>query len=178
MLAECTESFELDAAVLLWAPVYLLFVDGALQVLIEAGEVSERRVAHEAFVRRPIPRALCRPRRRDRSFVPSRPTDQPVGVRYKTVSVCPHNVAVELVAGYARRAGARLEVERECCSGDEQPVAAASRAHDVARFVCLGVKMLLEVVLILEGTAALGTVGVDLVVMFLEFRIAVKYLIA
>jgi hypothetical protein len=68
-------------------------------------------------------------------------------------------------------------VERECCNGDEQPVAAASRAHDVARFVCLGVKMLLEVVLILEGTAALGTVGVDLVVMFLEFRIAVKYLL-
>jgi hypothetical protein len=101
MLAQRAERFELDAAVLLWTPVYLLFVDGALQVLIEAGEVSERRVAHEAFVRRPIPRALCRPRRRDRSFVPSRPTDQPVGVRYKTVSVRPHNVAVELVAGHA-----------------------------------------------------------------------------
>jgi hypothetical protein len=50
MLAECTESFELDAAVLLWAPVYLLFVDRALQVLIEAGEGGECRVAHEAFV--------------------------------------------------------------------------------------------------------------------------------
>jgi hypothetical protein len=37
--------------------------------------------------------------------------------------------------------------------------------------------MLLEVVLILETPTALGTVGMDLVVMFLEFRMAVKYLL-
>jgi hypothetical protein len=82
MLAECTERFELDEAVLLRAPVYLLSVDGAFQVLIEAGEGGKHRVANEAFVRRHllIPRALCSPQCRARGFVPSRPTDQPVRV--------------------------------------------------------------------------------------------------
>jgi hypothetical protein len=135
VLAQRAERFELDAAILLRAPVYLLFVGGTLQVLIEAGEGGERAVAHKAFVRRPIERALCRPRCRARSFVPSRPTNQPVGVRYSTVSVRSHNAAIELFARHARRAGARLEAEHEGCNGDKRPNAAVCRAHDVARLV-------------------------------------------
>jgi hypothetical protein len=45
MLAESAERFELDTAVRLWAPVYLLVVERALQVLIEAGEGAEFVVA-------------------------------------------------------------------------------------------------------------------------------------
>jgi len=176
MLAECTERFELDEAVQLWAPVYLLFVDRAFQVLIEAREGGKHGVAYEAFVRvrLPIPGELCRPRRRARSFVPFGPTNQPVGVRYNAVSVRTHDPVVDLFARHARRALAMLKVEHECCNSNERPIAAASRAHDDARLVLLGVKMLLEVVLILETPAALGTVIVDLVVVCLEFRIAVK----
>ena len=45
MLAEGAEGFELVAAVRLWAPVYLLVVERAFQVVIEAGEGSECVVA-------------------------------------------------------------------------------------------------------------------------------------
>ena len=90
------------------------------------------------------------------------------------VSVRTHDQAVELLAHHARRAGTGLEVERECCNRDKCLIAAASRAHDVAQPVLLGVKMLLEVVLILETPAAPSAIVVDLVVMFLESRIAVK----
>jgi hypothetical protein len=65
-------------------------------------------------------------------------------------------------------------VEREGCNRDKRHIAAASRAHDIARLVQLRVKMLLEVVLTLESPIALGTLVVHLVVVFLEFRIAVK----
>ena len=176
MLAQRTERSKLAATVRLRAPVYLRLVGGALQVLIEAGEFGEKRVAHEAFERPRIviPRAVCRPRRGVRSFVPSRPTDQSVGVCYDMVSVRTHDQAVELLARHARRAGTGLEVERECCNRDKCLIAAASRAHDVAQPVLLGVKMLLEVVLILETPAAPSAIVVDLVVMFLESRIAVK----
>jgi len=41
MLEQCAERFEFDATVRLWAPVYLLVVERALQVLIEAVEGAE-----------------------------------------------------------------------------------------------------------------------------------------
>ena len=101
MLAQRAERFELDTAVRLWAPVYLRLVDGALQVLVEAGKGVKRSVAYEAFERRSIPRAVCRPRSRARSFVPSRPTDQPVGVRYDIPSVQTHDPVVNIFARHA-----------------------------------------------------------------------------
>ena len=57
---------------------------------------------------------------------------------------------------------------------DKRPIASAARARYEARLVQLGVQMLLEVVLILETSAALGAVVVHLVLMLQEFRIAVK----
>ena len=65
-------------------------------------------------------------------------------------------------------------MERETCNRDKGFIAAVSRAHDVSRLVLLRVKMLQEVVLILETPAALRTVVVNLVVVFLETRIVVK----
>lgn len=174
MLAECAERFELDTAVRLWAPVYLLLVDSALQVLIEAGECPEREVAYEALVPRPIPRSVRRPRLRRRGFVPSRPADEPVGVRDNAVSVRPHDSAVHIIACHARRAGSRLEVEHEGRNGYKRLVAAASGARDGARTVLLGVQVLLEVVLIEKTPAARGAEVVHLVVVFFEFRVAVK----
>lgn len=62
MLAQRAERDELDAAVRFGAPIYLLVVARALQMLIEAVECLERGVAQEALVLHPIPRALRRPR--------------------------------------------------------------------------------------------------------------------
>ena len=45
MLPEGAERFKLDAAVRLWAPVYLFVMESAFQVLIEAGEGAECFVA-------------------------------------------------------------------------------------------------------------------------------------
>ena len=67
-------------------------------------------------------------------------------------------------------------MECECRNRDEHPIAVASRAFDVARFMELGVKMLLEIVRILEAPAALGTVVVSLAVVFLQLRVTVEYL--
>ena len=67
-------------------------------------------------------------------------------------------------------------MECECCNRVEHLIAVASTAFDVARFMELGVKVLLEIVLILEAPAALGTVVVRLAVVFLEVRITIEYL--
>jgi hypothetical protein len=175
MLEQSAERAEIAAALHLWAPVYPLGVGRAYQVSIEVVELIERGVAQEALERRPIPRARRSPRwRTHRSLVPSRPTDQPRWVGDNTVSVELHDEAVELRACHARRAGARLEVERECSSGDKGSVAAIARARDIARPMLLRAQVLLEVVLILETPAALGAIVVHLVVMFLESRIAIE----
>src|SRR6266702_2082003 len=62
MLAQRAERLDLDGAVQLWAPVYLLVVDRAFQMLIEAVESLERGVAQEALERQPIPGARRGPR--------------------------------------------------------------------------------------------------------------------
>ena len=54
MLAQRTKCDELDAAVRFRALIYLLVVARALQVLIEAVECLERRVAQEALVLHPV----------------------------------------------------------------------------------------------------------------------------
>ena len=137
MLAQRAERAEISAAaVRVWAPVYPLGVDRAFQVLIEADERIERGVAQEALerLRLRIPRENRGPRwQTRRSLVPFRPTDQPRGVRDYAVSVHPHDEAVELRACHARRAGPRLEVKRECSSGDKRPIAAITRARENAR---------------------------------------------
>jgi len=179
MLAQRAERDELDAAVRFGALIYLLVVARALQVLIEAVKRLERGVAQEALVLHPIPRALRRPRRSThrRLVLARRPTEQPRGVRDVVLLVRPHDESVELLARHARPARARLKVERERRGRDKRLVALAAGAHDVARPVQLGVQVLLEAVLVLKNPLALGAVVVHLVVMFLEFRIAVKELV-
>ena len=63
MLAQRAERGELEMAVQVWTPVYLLAVGRADEVLIEAGELTECGVAQEALIGRPIPRELCGQRR-------------------------------------------------------------------------------------------------------------------
>ena len=60
MLAQRAERAEIVAAVQIWAPVYPVGVDRASEVLVEADELMEHGVAHEALVRllTGIPREL------------------------------------------------------------------------------------------------------------------------
>ena len=108
MLTQPAECDKLDAAIRFRAPVDLVLVARALQVQVEPRERRERAIAHEALVRRPIPRALRRPhaRRRGRLGPPKRPSEQPCRVRDVVVRIDANNEAVELFAGHARRAGA------------------------------------------------------------------------
>jgi len=72
MLAQPAKRGKLDSAIRLWASVNPIRVAWALQVLIEVDEGPKRRIAQEALVCHPIPRALRRPyRRRGRRLVPT-----------------------------------------------------------------------------------------------------------
>ena len=72
VLAQPAKRGKLDSAIRLWAPVNLVCVAGALQVLVKVGEGPKRRVAQEALVCHPIPRAVRRPyRRRGGRLVPT-----------------------------------------------------------------------------------------------------------
>ena len=57
MLTQPTERHKRSTAIRLWTLVDLLIVARAPQVLVEPRERFERRIAQEALVRRPIPRA-------------------------------------------------------------------------------------------------------------------------
>jgi len=50
MLTQPTERYKLGPAIHLWAPVYLVLVARALQVLVEPCESGERRVTQEALI--------------------------------------------------------------------------------------------------------------------------------
>jgi hypothetical protein len=102
VLAQSAQRDKLATAIRLGTPVNLALVARALQVLVEAGERPERGVAQETFERHPIPRAVRRPYcRRQRRIVPTRPTEQPRGIRDDVVSVRADDQAVELVARHA-----------------------------------------------------------------------------
>jgi len=85
-----------------------------------------------------------------------------------------HGEAVELLERHARPAGARLKVVRSRCRRDKRLVASAAGAHHGARPVQLGVQVVPEVAFALETPVTLGAVDVHLVVVLLEFRIAVE----
>ena len=176
MLAQRAKGDELDAAVRFGALIYLLIVARALKMLVKAIECLKRGVAQEALVLHSIIRALRRPRHRVHGwFVPARrPTEQPRGIRDVVVLVRPNDDAVEFLARHTRPAGAGLKVERESRGRDKALIAFTPRAHDGAWTVQLGVQVLLEAVLVLENPFALGAVVVHLMVVFLEFRIAVE----
>ena len=141
MLAQRAKRDELDAAIRFRTSIYLLVVARALQVLIQAVECLERRVAQEALVLQPVPRALRGPRgsAHRRLVLAWRPTNQPRGVRNEVILVRSHDEAVELLARHARPAGPGLKVERERCWGDKRLVAFAARAQYIARTVQFGV---------------------------------------
>ena len=72
MLAQPAKRGKLDSAIRLWASVNPVRVAWAPQMLIEMREGPIRRVAQEALVCHPIPRALRRPyRRRRRRLFPA-----------------------------------------------------------------------------------------------------------
>jgi hypothetical protein len=72
VLAQPAKRGKLESAIHLWASVNPVRVAWALQVLIEVHEGPNRRVAQEALVCRPIPRAFRRPYRRSgRRLVPT-----------------------------------------------------------------------------------------------------------
>ena len=178
MLTQPTERDKVGVTVRLWAPVYLVLVDRALQVLVEPGEIIKRPVAKEALVREPVPRAFRRPRHRGRGRLGAaeRAGEQTRRVRDVVVRVGANDELVELCARHAGRAGARLEVERERGMQDEGPVAAAAGAAYVGRSMQLRVEVLEEVALALEELHAVCAVGVHVAIVFLELCVGIEWL--
>ena len=170
VLTQPAERDKLGGAVRLWAPIYLVLVARALQVLIEPRERVERGVAQETLVRLAVPRALGRPRfhGHGRLVMAQRARKQAVGVRDVVVRVRADDEAVELLAGHAGRTGSRLEMEDERGGRDEGLGAAAAGAAQVGGPMQLRVEVVPEVVLVLEGPLAVRAVGVFLAVVFLE----------
>jgi len=114
---------------------YILSSWNAFQVLVEPHERIERPVAQETFIRVPVPRAVSRPLRceRGRLIAAHGPREQAVRIGDVVVRVGADNETVELLAGHAGRARARLEVEDERGVRDEGLVAAAAWAAHVSR---------------------------------------------
>jgi len=115
VLTQPAERDKLDPAVRLWAPIYPVFVERTFQVLLELHKRIERPVAQETFIRVPVPRAVSRPRRcgRGRLVAAHGPRKQAVRIGDVVVRVGADDETVELLAGHAGRARARLEVEDE-----------------------------------------------------------------
>lgn len=103
MLAQPTERRKLDTAIQLWASVYVLQVERALQVLIELIESPIRPMTQITLEPHPIPREIGRPHRHwGRGLVPTqRPGEQSRGVCDVVVGVCANDEAIELVARHA-----------------------------------------------------------------------------
>ncbi len=66
MLTQPTERYKLGPAIHLRAPVYLVLVPRALQVLVEPRKRGECRPTQEALIRGPVERELRRPRNRSK----------------------------------------------------------------------------------------------------------------
>ena len=135
MLTQPAERPKLDAAVQLWASIYLVLVGRTLQVLVQVHKLIERLVAQETLIRGPIPRAVGRPhhRGRGRLIAAHGPREQAVWVGDVVVRVGADDETVELLAGHAGRTCARLKVENERGVRDERFVAAAAGAAHVGR---------------------------------------------
>ena len=162
MLAQPTKRGKLDSAIRLWASVNLVRVAWALQVQIEVPEGPKRRVAQEALVCHPIPRALRRPYCRGGwRFVPTRgPHEQSRGIRDVIIRVSADDHAIELFACHARGASACLEVECEGGRGDKGSVTTAAGTAQVGWLVGPGIKVLTEIALALKMTIAFPAVMV------------------
>jgi len=178
VLTQPAERDKLGAAVRLWAPVYSVLVDRALQVLVEPGERIKLPVAKEALVCEPIPRALRRPchRGRGRLGAAERAGEQARRVRDVVIRVSADDELVELFARHAGRAGARFEVEQKRGMRDEGFVAVAARAAYVGRSMQPRVEVLAEVALALEGPLTVGAVGVYVAIVFLELCVGIEWL--
>jgi hypothetical protein len=151
-------------------------------VLVEVREDSKCRVAQEAFVCHPIPRALRRPhRRRGRRLVPTRGgSEKSGGIRDIVIRVSADDETIELFACHARRASSRFEVECEVGGGDEGFITAAAGTAHVGGLVDSGIHMIAEVVLVLEMLIAVPAIMMigTLSVMFLTGVGASKVAIA
>jgi len=110
VLTQPTERDKLGAAFGVRAPIDLVLVARALQVLIEALERLERRVAQETCINDPVPRAPGRPRHRagGRLKAARWAREQAGGVRDVVVRVGTDDEAVELLACHAGPASTRL----------------------------------------------------------------------
>jgi len=110
-------------------------VEWTFQVLVEPHKRIERPVAQETLIRVPVPRAVSRPLRcgRGRLVAAHGPREQAIRVGDVVVRVGADDETVELLAGHAGRARARLEVENERGVRDEGLVATATWAAHVSR---------------------------------------------
>ena len=178
MLTQPAERDKLREAVRLGAPVYPVLVAWALQVLVEPRERIVRRVAQEALVRRPVPRAPRGPRHRARRGlgVAQGSCEQARRVRDVVVRVGADDEAVELFARHAGRTGSRLEVEEECGVRDERLGAATARAAHVGGPMHLRVEVVPEVGLVLEGPLTVGAVSVHIAIVCLQLCVGIEWL--
>ena len=133
------------------APVRLLRVRGAVQVLVQVEERRERAVAQVAFVPFPVPCARGRPPARHR-LLPA--TDEPGAIGDDAVLVELRDDAVHHIPIDARRAPAGLEVVDEGRARDEGLVAAFHRAADLAPLVEGGALVVAERVVVPEHALA------------------------
>ena len=140
------------------APVRLVRVRGAVQVLVQAGEGRERAVAQVALVPLPVPRARGRPRARHRLLLPR--TEEPGAVGEDAVLVELRHDAVHHVARDAGRAPAGFEVVDEGGAGDEGLAAALHRAVDLAALVQGGALVVAESIVVPEHALAWDAVFV------------------
>jgi len=153
-----------------WALVQLLLVRGAVQVRIQSFQGPAYLGAENTLVPIPIPRILVCKALRDH---PVWSSDQPCRVGDDTVTVKGYDETIELVAGDARRTGARFTVADESGVGDEFDTASGSRAGELAGLVCAGAEMVVEIALGVEDAVAkladpLVANIVSLAIMFLE----------
>ena len=103
MLTQPTEGDKFRTTVRIWAPVYLVIVARALQVLVEAREHLKLGMAQEALVRLPVPPAFCGPRGCGCGGLegPLWSSQKARGIRDVVARVSADDEAVELLAGHA-----------------------------------------------------------------------------
>lgn len=152
------------------ATIDLVIMRRACKVLVQHGEGCVHLVAKEALVCRPVPGPLRRPGRY-RSLqcaIPIGTLNEPRRIRDDIVRVVTRDKAIDLRASEARRARARLEVQRERGNGDELSVAARVDAGNVGLLMDGGPLVSAQVAFALVDALAFDAIPVLLASVFVE----------
>ena len=158
------------------APIELVLVHGALDVLVERVELAERLVAQVALVRGAVPRPLRCPRGHLWARVVF---EEARGVGEDAVTVETRDESVDRSAIHMRLTPSRFKVRNEGCAGDERAEAAFHGAVDREILVEFGTFMSPKVGVSIEHPIAGEAVkiGMSLLAMIAEPSLAFEELV-